>query len=59
MTDSWVIYALLGVLLFLIAWRTATQWRDKSAEAVILRASVIVLGVIIAALFAWYLMGLR
>jgi hypothetical protein len=51
--DSWVIYA-LGVLVLLLLWRVATQWKVKSAEAENLRVSVIILGVIFAALITWY-----
>jgi len=57
--DSWVIYAIFGVLLLLLLWRVATQWRVKSAEAADRRASVMILGIVIAALVAWYLLGLR
>jgi hypothetical protein len=57
-TDSWVVYAIF-VLVLLLLWRVATQWKVRSAEAVNLRVSVIIWGVIIAALAVWYLMGLR
>ena len=59
MIDSWVIYAIFGVLLLLLLWRVATQWRVKSAEVADRRASVMILGIVIAALVAWYLLGLR
>jgi hypothetical protein len=57
MADSWVIYA-IGVLVLLLLWRVATQWKAKSAEAENLRVSVIILGVTVAALIAWFFMGL-
>jgi hypothetical protein len=53
MADSWVIFA-LGALVLVLVWRVATQWKVKSAEAENLRASVIILGVIFAALITWY-----
>jgi molybdate transport system substrate-binding protein len=45
-TDSWVTYAILGILVLLLLWRVATQWKVKSAEAENLRASLIILGVV-------------
>jgi hypothetical protein len=49
--DSWIIYATLGVLVLLILWRVATQWKVKSEETKDLRAtSLIVWGVIAVAL---------
>jgi hypothetical protein len=49
--DSWIIYAILGVLVLLILWRVATQWKVKSEETKDLRAtSLIVWGVIAVAL---------
>ena len=59
MTDSLVLYAIFGVLLLLLLWRVATQWKIKSAEATDQRAAVMIIGIVIAALVAWYLMGLR
>ncbi len=58
MADTWVIFA-LGALVLVLVWRVTTQWKVKSAEAENLRASVIILGVIFAALIVWYFMGLR
>jgi hypothetical protein len=52
--DSWIIYAVFGVLVCLLLWRIATQWKIKSAEAENLRASLIIWGVIAAAIVAWY-----
>ena len=54
--DSWAIYAILGVLVLLILWQVATQWKVESEEAKNLRASVLILGVIAAAMIAWYFM---
>ena len=31
--DSWAIYAILGVLVLLILWQVATQWKVESKEA--------------------------
>jgi hypothetical protein len=51
--DGWVIYAIFGVLVCLLLWRVATQWKVKSAEAENLRASLIILGVVALAMVAW------
>src|SRR5215469_7043457 len=51
--DSWIIYAIFGVLLCLLLWRVATQWKVKSAEAENLRASLIILGVVALTLAVW------
>jgi tungstate transport system substrate-binding protein len=53
--DGWIIYAIFGVLVCLLLWRVATQW--KSAEVQNLRASLIVLGVVALAFVAW--LGVR
>jgi molybdate transport system substrate-binding protein len=53
MRDSWIIYAIFGVLICLLLWRVATQWKVKSAEAENLRASVIILGVVALTLVVW------
>jgi molybdate transport system substrate-binding protein len=57
MRDSWIIYAVLGVLGCLLLWRVATQWKVKSAEAESLRFSVaisgVVFGVVVLTLVAW------
>jgi hypothetical protein len=51
--DSWIIYAILGVLVFLIVLRVATQWKVKSEQVKDVRASsLIMLGVIAAAMVA-------
>ena len=52
MTDS-VTYATLAVLVCLLLWRVATQWKVKSAEAENLRASLIILGVVALAFVVW------
>jgi molybdate transport system substrate-binding protein len=51
--DGWVIYAIFGVLVCLLLWRVATQWKVKSAEAENLRASLIILGVVALAFVVW------
>jgi len=51
-TDS-VTYATLAVLVCLLLWRVATQWKVKSAEAENLRASLIILGVVALAFVVW------
>ena len=53
MRDGWVIYAIFGVLVCLLLWRVATQWKVKSAEVQNLRASFIVLGVVALAFIVW------
>jgi hypothetical protein len=52
MHDGWIIYAVFGVLMCLLLWRVATQWKVKSAEEN-LRASLIVLGVVAFAFVVW------
>ena len=52
MTDS-VTYATLAVLVCLLLWRVATQWKVKSAQAENLRASLIILGVVALTFVAW------
>jgi molybdate transport system substrate-binding protein len=51
--DGWIIYAIFGVLVCLLLWRTATQWKVKSTEAQNLRVSVISVGVVALALVVW------
>ena len=51
--DSWIIYAIFGVLVCLLLWRVATQWKVKSADAENLRTSLIILGVIALVMVAW------
>ena len=53
MRDGWVIYAIFGVLVCLLLWRVATQWKVNSAEAENLRASLIILGVVALAFVVW------
>ena len=53
MRDGWIIYAAFGVLVCLLLWRVATQWRVKSIEAENLRASLIILGVVVLARVVW------
>jgi molybdate transport system substrate-binding protein len=51
--DDWIIYAIIGVLVCLLLWRVATQWKVKSVEAENLRASLIILGVVALVLVVW------
>ena len=44
--DSWIIYAVFGVLVCLLLWRVATQRND-------LRASLITLGVVALVMVVW------
>ena len=53
MRDGWIIYAIFGVLVCLLLWRVATQWKVKSAEAENLRASLIIFGVVALAFVVW------
>jgi hypothetical protein len=53
MRDGWIVYAAFGVLVCLLLWRVATQWKVKSAQAENFRASLIVLGVVGLALIVW------
>jgi hypothetical protein len=53
MRDSWIVYAAIGVLVCLLLWRVATQWKVRSAEAENLRASLIILGVVALAFVVW------
>jgi hypothetical protein len=39
MRDGWIIYAIVGVIVCLLLWRVATQWKVRSAEAENLRAT--------------------
>jgi hypothetical protein len=50
-TDS-VTYATLAVLVCLLLWWVATQWKVRSAKAE-LRASLIILGVVALAFVVW------
>jgi molybdate transport system substrate-binding protein len=51
--DGWIIYAIFGVLVCLLLWRVATQWKVKSAEAENLRVSVVIFGVVALVLVVW------
>jgi type VI protein secretion system component VasK len=51
--DGWIIYAIFGILVCLLLWRVATQWKVKSAQAENLRASLIILGVVALAFVVW------
>ena len=51
MTDGWIIYAAFGVLVCLLLWRIATQWRN--AEAANLRISLTILGIVALAMVVW------
>ena len=46
MRDGWIIYVAIGVLVCLLLWRVATQWKVRSTEATNLRVSVLVFGII-------------
>ena len=54
---TWVIYAIIGVLLALLLWRVATQWKVKSQEAQNLRITVMILVVLGGAVAAWLFGG--
>src|SRR6516165_8742378 len=49
--DSWIIYAVFGVLVCLLLWRVATQ--RNSAEGGNLRTSLIILGVVALTFVVW------
>jgi ABC-type molybdate transport system substrate-binding protein len=51
--DGWIIYAIFGVLVCLLLWRVATQWKVKSQQAENLRASFIILAVVALAFVVW------
>ena len=53
MRDGWIIYAIIGVLVCLLLWRVATQWKVRSTEAVNLRLSVVILSVVALVLVVW------
>jgi hypothetical protein len=42
--DGWIIYAIVGVIGYLLLWRVATEWKVRNAEAENLRVSVLILG---------------
>ena len=52
-----VIDAIIGVLIALLLWRVATQWRDRSQEAQNLRVTVITLVVLGGAMAVWLFGG--
>ena len=53
---SWVIYAILGVLVLLIVWRVLREWKHTTHQAANLRTAVFIMSVIIAALVVWHFM---
>ena len=54
MRDGWIIYAAIGVLVCLLLWRVATQWKVKSAEAENLRVvSVVTFGIAALVFVVW------
>jgi molybdate transport system substrate-binding protein len=53
MPENWIIYAAIGVLVCLLLWRVATQWKVKSTEAENLRFSVVIVGVVALVLIVW------
>jgi hypothetical protein len=53
MRDDWIVYGMVGVLVCLLLWRVATQWKVRSAEAENLRVSFIILGVVALVMIVW------
>ena len=54
MPENWIIYAAIGVLVCLLLWRVATQWKVKSAEAENLRVvSVVTFGIAALVFVVW------
>ena len=53
MRDGWIIFVVFGVLVCLLLWWVATQWKVKSTEAENLRVSVVIFGVVALALVVW------
>jgi hypothetical protein len=53
MRDGWIVYAAFGVLVCLLLWRVATQWKVKSAEAENVRIAVVISGVVALVPVAW------
>jgi ABC-type molybdate transport system substrate-binding protein len=51
--DDWIIYAIFGVLVCLLLWRVATQWKVKSTEAENLRVSVVILRFVALVFVVW------
>jgi len=54
---TWVIYAIISVLMALLLWRVATQRKDRSQEAQNLRITVIILVVLGGVMAAWLFGG--
>jgi ABC-type molybdate transport system substrate-binding protein len=52
-SDAWIIYAVFGILVCLLLWRVATQWKVKSAEAENLRVTVVIVGVVALVFIVW------
>jgi hypothetical protein len=48
LVHTWVIYAIIGVLMALLLWRVATQWKNRSQEAQNLRITVIIWSFLVA-----------
>ena len=53
MPEDWIIYTAVGVLVCLLLWRVATQWKVKSVQAENLRISVVIVGVVALVLVVW------
>jgi len=53
LVHTWVIYAIIGVLMVLLLWRVATQWKVKSQDAENLRITVLILVVRGGAMATW------
>jgi hypothetical protein len=47
---EWVIYAIIGILMLLLLWRIATQWKVKTLEAENFRFTVVIVAFFAAAL---------
>ena len=57
MRDGWIIYAIVGVIGYLLLWRVATEWKVRNAEAENLRVSVLILAFV--ALVSVVVQGVR
>ena len=54
MPVDWIIYAAFGVLVCLLLWRVAAQWRNvNSAEVENRRISLTILGIVTLAMVVW------
>jgi hypothetical protein len=51
--DRWLTYAIIGVVLPLLLWRVAKQWKVESQEAENLRAIVIMVCALAGATIVW------